>query len=192
MKRMIVFGLLFAAVAALSASPASAKTRTFTKCQNLSLPLTFHAFHEVPFTVSTPKNAKPKGAKVTDVNVGVRITHTFDMDVVVTLVSPTGGLVPLVVGEGGSFDDFGSGATNCGGTLTTFDDSASNPISTAVAPFAGTFRPAQPLSSFNGKKAQGVWTLAVSDNIDADNGTVNAASLAITYSYKEPKKKKKK
>ena len=130
MKRMIVFGLLFAAVAALSASPASAKTRTFTKCQNLSLPLTFHAFHEVPFTVSTPKNAKPKGAKVTDVNVGVRITHTFDMDVVVTLVSPTGGLVPLVVGEGGSFDDFGSGATNCGGTLTTFDDSASNPIST--------------------------------------------------------------
>ena len=36
-----------------------------------------------------------------------------------------------------------------------------------------------------------MWTLAVSDNIDADNGTVNAASLAITYSYKEPKKKKK-
>lgn len=190
MKRMIVFGLLFAAVAALSASPASAKTRTFTKCQDLSLPLNFHAFHKIPFTVSTPKNAKPKGAKVTDVNVGVRITHTFDMDVVVTLVSPTGSVVPLAVGQGGGLDDFGSGATNCGGTLTTFDDAALNPISTAVAPFAGAFRPEQPLSLFNGKKAQGVWTLTASDNVDADNGTLHAASLAVTYSYKQPKKKK--
>ena len=189
-RRMIVIGLLLATVTALSASPASAKSRTFTQCQDLSLPLVFHSFQKVPFTVSTPKNAKPKGAKVTDVNVGVRITHAYDEDVVLTLVSPSGGVVPLVVGQGGSFDDFGSGPTSCAGTLTTFDDAASNPISTAPTPFAGAFRPEQPLSLFNGGTARGAWTLTASDNAPLDNGTLHAASLTVTYSYKQPKKKK--
>ena len=125
-------------------------------------------------------------------NAGVRITHPYDEDVVLTLVPPTGGVVPLAVGDGGSGDNFGSGPTSCGGTLTTFDDAASTPISTGAVPFAGAFKPEQPLSLFNGGTARGVWTLTASDNVVNDVGTLHAALLTVTYSYKEPKKKKKK
>ena len=75
-RRVVVIGFR-CCVTALSASPALAKTRTFTKCQDLTCRCP-SIRSKVSFTVSTPKNAKPKGAKVTDVNAGVRITHTYD------------------------------------------------------------------------------------------------------------------
>jgi hypothetical protein len=61
---------------------------------------------------------------------------------------------------------------------TTFDDAASTLISAGASPFAGSYRPQQPLSVLTGKNAQGTWRLAVFD-WGRDSGTVNSWSLTI-------------
>jgi subtilisin-like proprotein convertase family protein len=195
--------LACASVAALGllagVSPASAKkkfkTRTvsgaFSQCQNLALPVTDHSTHLVQFTVPSPARANPAAGTVGSVSsVGLRLTHTNSDDMAVYLVSPGGRVVPLFLGRDGT--DLGSGATNCGGTLTTFSDAASTPIGSGTDPYAGTFRPEHPLSTFNGGAASGIWTLVVSDTLGGDIGTLDAASLNLSYSHKVRKKVKAK
>jgi hypothetical protein len=205
-KRMAL--LACASVAALSlvagASPAAAKTKTvhktFAQCQNLGLSLAAatdtpspppgsspirQVFFNVP---KTPKSSKPRGGKLTGATVGVRITHTFDGDVDIFLISPTGRFVPLVGGRGGSGDDFGSGATDCNGTLTTFSDLAPIAIGDGTPPYAGAFKPESSLAALNGGTASGVWTVVVTDTVGNDDGTIHAVSLNLTYQYKKPKK----
>lgn len=41
-------GIMLAALAVVGASPAEAKKRTFANCQDLSAPLSYHAFQKVP------------------------------------------------------------------------------------------------------------------------------------------------
>jgi subtilisin-like proprotein convertase family protein len=180
------------------ASPAAAKTKTvtstFSQCQNVAVALADHSSQQVAFSVpATPKKAKPRGGTVTGVSLaGVRITHTFDEDIVIYLVSPSGRAIPLTVGAGGSGNDYGSGAANCTGTLTTFSDTATTLTSAGTAPFAGSFKPVAPLSSLVGGTASGVWTMLFADSADPDVGVIHAASLSFTYQYKVPVKKKKK
>jgi subtilisin-like proprotein convertase family protein len=185
-------------------SPASAKSKTvhktFSSCQNVALTLAANndnpappspsAVQTVSFTVpKTPKGSKPTGGKVTGASVGVRITHSYDNDVAILLISPAGRFVPLDTGHGDTDDNFGAGSTDCNGTLTTFTDSAPTPISGGAAPFAGAFRPDSPLSALNGSVATGVWTVVLTDTVQGDDGTVHAVSLTLAYDYKKPKKK---
>jgi subtilisin-like proprotein convertase family protein len=125
------------------------------------------------------------------VNVAVRITHPFDRDLDIYLVSPRAKFVQLSSDNGGSNNDYGSGAADCTGAFTVFDDLGTIPINagrpSAAAPFAGTFKPEQPLASFNGAKAKGTWQLLVSDDEPRDVGTMDCWELTIAS-----KKKKKK
>jgi subtilisin-like proprotein convertase family protein len=182
------------------ATPAAAKNkavnRTFSQCQNVALPLgdnsgtTQLPVQQIPFTVRrTPKGAQPPGGRVTGATVGVRISHTFDRDVAIYLVSPGGRVVLVDTGRGGSGDDFGINAPDCTGTLTMFSDNAATALGNASAPFAGTFRPDTPVSILNGGIASGVWTVIISDTSAGDNGTIHAVSLNLTYRYKAAKKK---
>jgi subtilisin-like proprotein convertase family protein len=61
---------------------------------------------------------------------------------------------------------------------TTFDDSAATPIATGTPPFAGSYRPSDPLSALAGQNAQGTWVLEVGDFVGG-SGTVNSWSLII-------------
>src|SRR5262249_36015950 len=131
--------------------------------------------------------------------VGTRITHTFDGDLSVLLVSPGARTVNLALSRGGSGDGYGTGATNCGGSLVQFADTFATPISTPgntpPAPITGNFKPEQPLSSLNGGQARGTWQLLVTDGGNQDDGVLNAALLNFTYTYLtevkvKPKKKK--
>jgi subtilisin-like proprotein convertase family protein len=211
LMRLGSLGLALVAVLAVGASPALAKkkkpktkiiTRTvpgaFNQCQSLALPLNDFTTQAIQFSVPSPTGADPAGGTVSSVaNVAIRMTHTQIGDVVVYLVSPGGRVVPLYLGRPAGAN-FGTGATNCGGTLTTFADTATTPVGTGTAPLAGTFRPESPLSAFTGGTASGIWTLLVSDHAGADVGTIHAASLNLTYSHtvktrvKKKKKKKKK
>jgi subtilisin-like proprotein convertase family protein len=183
------------------ASPAAAKPttvkRSFHDCQNTALPLVAPAdsppptnpspVQQVKFRVpKTPKGFKPRGGKVTGASVGVRITHSFDSDVGIYLVSPQGRFIPLAAGRGDGSDDYGAGASDCTGTLTTFSDRAPTPIGLGTAPFAGPFKPEFPLSSLNGRGASGVWTVVITDTTQNDDGMVNAVSLSLNYKYKKP------
>jgi len=140
---------------------------------NVSVPIPDLAVAEVPIFI-------PDAGAVADINVRVRLNHTFDGDLVVSLVGPDGTVVVLSNRRGGGDDNFGSGANSCGGTPTVFDDSAAIPISAGTGPFAGTFRPDSLLSAFNGKPTAGIWKLRVSDQASLDVGTIFCFQLEIS------------
>jgi subtilisin-like proprotein convertase family protein len=207
LSRLGILLLAVIAIFAVAASPATAKkkpkvktvTRTvsgsFSQCRNLSEPVLDHTSHLVQFTVPAPAGANPAAGAVTNVSsVGVRVTHTNDPDLVLTLISPGGRVVPLFLGRNG--EDLGSGAADCGGTLTTFTDVATTAIGDGVEPFNGSFKPESPLSAFNGGAASGIWTVLIVDSLGGDVGTIHAVSLNLAYQHsvkvKVKKKKKKK
>ncbi len=110
---------------------------------------------------------------LTDVNVGpLDITHTFDSDLDVSLTSPDATSVLLFSGVGGSGNNF---------TGTILDDEAGTHILSGFVPFAGAFRPNDPVSALDGDPSAGVWTLEITDNFLADTGTLNSWSLELCH-----------
>ncbi len=143
---------------------------------NIATPIPDVSQVEIPIVISA------LGA-VGDVNARVRLNHTFDADVTMTLISPAGTEVVLAANRdtaAGGGDNYGTGANDCSGTPTVFDDAAANAISTGLPPFAGSFKPESPLAAFNGETITGTWKLRVSDNAALDVGTVGCVTLEIT------------
>ncbi len=109
---------------------------------------------------------------IADVNVSVLLKEDAGgnlSDIDLALVGPDSTRVNLALDKGGLDSDFGSGST-CAGPLTTFDDQALTPISTALGPsFDGSFQPIQALNAFNGKPANGPWHLEIADSTSGGN-----------------------
>ena len=108
---------------------------------------------------------------LTDVTVAVDITHSWVGDLEVTLISPDLTRVQL-------FNRLGGNGNNL--TATVFDDDAETAIGSGAAPFSGTFRPADPLSTLIGEDPFGLWTLEVIDHANGDQGTLNSWTLSFT------------
>jgi serine protease len=106
-----------------------------------------------------------------DLNVRINLNHTYDSDLVITLIAPDGTRVLLSNRRGGAGDNF---------TNTTFDDSATTAIANGAAPFNGVFRPDAALSVLNGKNVQGTWRLEIRDAAAQDVGTLLNWSLIAT------------
>ena len=115
--------------------------------------------------------AIPMAGAVTRLNVFIgNLTHTYDGDIDMYLIGPTGRQRTLST-------DNGSGGDNYIGT--TFDDTAANSITTASAPMSGSFKPQQSLATtagtdFAAQNAAGTWTLRVFDDTTGDTGTLNS------------------
>ena len=122
-----------------------------------------------PPTLSSIVIASP--GLVSDVNVTINITHTFDADLDIFLIGPNGTRVELTTDNGGSGDNF---------TNTVFDDQAVTSITAGAAPFTGSFKPEGLLSTLNGISAAGTWKLEITDDANLDSGTLNSWSLTIT------------
>ena len=129
-------------------------------------------------TVDVPVDVTADGTILKAV-ANVRLNHTFDSDLSISLISPTGTEVALSSGNGGSGDNYGSGANDCSGTPTSFDDVAATSITAGTAPLAGSFRPEEPLSAFAGENQEGGWILRIADTAAADTGTVGCVQLRI-------------
>ena len=130
-------------------------------------------------TVEVPVSIADVGA-VSDVKVRVRLNHTYDADLVLLLVHPDGTEITLAHSRGSSGHNFGSGASDCSGTSTVFDDAASTAIVSGTAPFAGSYKPDALLSTLNGKSVNGTWKLRVTDTAGGDTGTIYCFQLDIT------------
>ena len=63
---------------------------------------------------------------------------------------------------------------------TIFDDSASTPIASGVAPYTGSFKPEAPLAALNTIPANGTWKLEVQDAANIDTGDLTGWSLQLT------------
>ncbi len=109
-------------------------------------------------------------SEITDVNVTVNITHTWDSDLILTLTSPAGTSVVLSFRNGSSGDNY---------TDTVFDQEGGTSITTGTAPFTGVFQPEEDLSVLYGEFSGGDWTLNVSDNAGGDLGTIDNWTLEI-------------
>ncbi len=110
---------------------------------------------------------------ITDINVKLNITHTYDSDLDVFLIAPDATRVEL-------FTDVGAGGDNFSNTIT--DDEAATAITAGTAPFAGTYRPEGSLAALDGKNFSGTWTLEITDDAGGDTGTLNSWSLIIETS----------
>jgi len=114
---------------------------------------------------------------ISDLDVGISVTHTNVFDLQIFLQSPIGTRLCLNMYD---FKDEFSEDQNY--TNTIFDDEAPFSIKEATAPFTGRFRPIEPykLSGFNGQDAYGIWRLQIYDMFDWDIGTLDSFELMIT------------
>lgn len=140
--------------------------------------------------VSVPYQVGDVSSGIFDVNVSLGITHTWVGDLAATVSDPTGGATVQ------AFDRPGVPATTfgCGGDdlAVTFDDEAAAPNNTNIEnvcgnlpAISGTYQPqdlaGNPLSQFDGLQPNGTWTFNVSDNANADIGTVDSACVTIQH-----------
>lgn len=107
-----------------------------------------------------------RGLKVT-----VSISHSFDSDLAIRLVSPGGKAVVLADGLG----TWGNGFSN-----TAFADGARTSIVSGQPPFTGRFRPVEPLAALNGSRRGGTWTLKVIDRRARYSGRIDAWRLELS------------
>src|SRR5262245_31776149 len=132
-------------------------------------------------------------AKVVDVNVSVRIVHPQTADLDLELVH--GGTTVELSTDNGSGADYGSGAADCSGNLTVFDDDTTGARvndNGSDSPFAETFKPesyaadgntqvsGSGLSAFDGMNSEGAWTLRVADDAAGGAGALVCWTLEIT------------
>ncbi len=89
------------------------------------------------------------------IQVWVAISHTWDADLDVYLISPQGTTIELFTDVGGQEDDFAH---------TILDSRAPQSILSATAPFTGTWRPEGDLTALVGENTAGTWTLRVTDD----------------------------
>ena len=164
------------AVLCLTASPASAQVeRRYSN-------IISGAITDSPSCASTVTRTFTVGFSfivISDVNIGISLSHSYRSDLRVTLTAPSGTSVQLMNGIGGAANNLN----------VLFDDEASALIAShtrddtngTVPPYLRTFRPAAALSIFDGQNAIGTWTLEICDSVNSDVGAFVRADLYFYY-----------
>ncbi|MDC0245776.1 S8 family serine peptidase [Acidimicrobiaceae bacterium] len=137
-----------------------------------ALPIVDHTVLTIPLDVTST-------AAISSLSVGLRFNHTWDADLLIELVNPSGQTIQLANHVGNSGDNFGSGAESCSGQLTVFADTAETSILYGSAPFAGTYKPQQLLSAFSGQNPAGQWKIKINDQWTYDQGELFCAQLTF-------------
>ena len=123
-------------------------------------------------------------AVVTDVDVGVYVTHSVRGALQMTLQSPQGTRVQIVDAAFVAGDNFNV-RLNDGGTQAVNSDGFNTNHSTATPPpFQNNFTPSNPLNAFNGQSSSGTWRLEICNLsiffLGSGNGTFRHAELYLT------------
>jgi uncharacterized repeat protein (TIGR01451 family) len=117
---------------------------------------------------------------VSDVDLGVFLTHTYRSDLRITLQSPTGTIVNIMTntaGDGDNLNDLFNDEAASG--IASHNAGVTDPT-TAPPPYSHSFQPTAALSAFDGQNALGTWTMVICDSATADTGTFTRADLYIT------------
>lgn len=109
---------------------------------------------------------------IKDINVTINIDHTRVATLNLSLVGPDGTSIDLSSDNGGSGSNF---------TNTTFDDEALVSIKNGVAPFTGSFKPEQPLSTYDVKDINGNWILKIQDDAVSQYGILQDWCITMNY-----------
>lgn len=109
---------------------------------------------------------------IKDINVIVNIVHTRVSTLNLSLIGPDGTTIDLSSDNGGSGSNF---------TNTTFDDEAMISIKNGTAPFTGSYKPEQPLSTYDVKPAAGNWILKIEDDAISQAGFLENWCITMNY-----------
>ncbi len=124
----------------------------------------------VPFCVSSAGTSL--GTNVFVRSVDLIVSHTFNSDLELSLVSPSGTTVSLVNDRFGSGDNIGN-PTICPSGLFTLQAGGTALSNTNTNNVTGTWAPEQALTTFhNGSDPTGTWNLRACDDLGADVGAV--------------------
>ena len=110
---------------------------------------------------------------ILDLDVKVRITHSYDGDLTLSLIHPDGREIILAQNQGGSGNNFND---------TIFDAEELDPIQSGSPPFRDTYRPQGDLASLYNSSAQGNWRFKVVDNATQDTGIIESVELIMCLS----------
>ncbi|TWT41476.1 Proprotein convertase P-domain protein [Thalassoglobus neptunius] len=126
---------------------------------------------DVASTITSEIDVAGLNGLITDINVGVEITHESAGHLSGTLIAPDGTRITLFERTGLWLPDF---------TDTILDDQASESIQGANAPFTGSFQPKDLLEVLNGADPNGTWILEIVDHQPGRGGQLNEWTLDIT------------
>jgi subtilisin-like proprotein convertase family protein len=109
-----------------------------------------------------------------DTGTAIGVGFSFNREIVLRLISPTGTIVSLI-----EQDTYG-GETPGHTSVINFDDSAAT-VAGGLSVVSGSFRPVDVdgLADFVGELAHGSWTLHIEDTVGADPLSVNAWTLTV-------------
>jgi subtilisin-like proprotein convertase family protein len=127
----------------------------------------------IDFSVNQYPLTVPDATLIGGMQVQINLSHGWMSDLVIKLRSPQGTEILLANRRGGG----GKGYNN-----TIFDSSATKSILQGTGLFAGTFRPEQSLTAFQGQSTQGTWYLIIEDKVRGDSGTLHNWSITFTGS----------
>ncbi|MBL9169111.1 MAG: autotransporter-associated beta strand repeat-containing protein [Verrucomicrobiales bacterium] len=113
--------------------------------------------------------------KVSRVRVSVHATHPSVGQLRLKLISPQGVQVVLASNQGGAGNNYGQSCER----PTRFADGGLVSITTADAPFSGTFAPEGHLNELVGLDSFGAWTLRVEDTVAGVVGSLQCWSLEL-------------
>lgn len=121
-------------------------------------------------TVTSDINATNVTTYITKVIVDINASGVVPYDNEYRLMGPSGTIILLS-------DNKGNGPT----FIATFDDNATILMSnqTSNSFINGSYVPEEPLATFEGENANGIWTLIVVDNIGGFTNTLNSWSITI-------------
>ena len=114
-----------------------------------------------PTGVSSNMTVAMNGATVSSMEVYVGITHTYQGDLIVKVISPSGRTVTLHNRTGGTTDNI-------------------------IGYYPSQLTPTESLDGMIGEATDGQWRLTVSDNAGVDVGTLNDWCVKITHGGLNP------
>lgn len=129
-----------------------------------SIPIPDFGRIEVPLVVSA-------ASTVQDLDVTINCGSTWIGEMVFSLKHPAGDTITLFQTDNPTVD-IGDDMINC-----RFDDEASQSFEAGTAPFTGSFRPLDSLARFDGRSAEGTWTLNCEDYAQGDSATFRSFTL---------------
>lgn len=118
---------------------------------------------------------------INDVNIGILLTHTYRSDLRITLRSPAGTTINVMLntaGEGDNLNDlFDDEAATA---IAAHDATVTDPITPAPPPYSHSHSPSAALTAFDGQNSLGTWRLSICDSVAADVGNFLRADLYLS------------
>jgi subtilisin-like proprotein convertase family protein len=113
-------------------------------------------------------------------------SHTYDADLIITLISPSNIEVELSSSNGGGGYNYGDASSEGCSDYAAFSmTGADGYITSGSAPFIGSYIPEGDFEDFNDEStnAKGEWTLSVYDQFSGDSGSVEFVELIFESLY---------